>query len=122
MAQTEIIRYGDSELQEFRTLIETKITQAQKQLDYYQEQLKELADGPDSKVRGLDDGTGTTETEDLHAQAARQQKLISHLKNALIRIDNKTYGVCRATGQLISKARLMAVPHTTLSIAAKTNR
>lgn len=122
MAPTEIIRYSDEDLQEFRTLIEEKHAAALEQLNYYQQQLQELADGPDNKVRGLDDGTGTTETEELHNHAARQQKLLKHLKNALIRIDNKTYGICRETGKLISKQRLLAVPHATLSIEAKNNR
>ncbi|MDV7399181.1 TraR/DksA C4-type zinc finger protein, partial [Arthrospira platensis SPKY1] len=80
------------------------------------------ADNPDSKIRGLDDGTGTAENEQLYQMASRQQKLIQHLENALIRVHNKTYGICRATGKLISKERLKAVPHATLCMEAKKAR
>ncbi|PHN01069.1 TraR/DksA family transcriptional regulator [Flavilitoribacter nigricans] len=117
-----ITRYGDDDLEEFRELIEQKIKRARGQLEYYEQQLQSMADNPDAKVRGLDDGTGTAESEAISSMALRQQKLIKHLENALIRIQNKTYGVCRETGQLISKERLRAVPHATLSIAAKRNR
>lgn len=99
-----------------------KIERARGQLEYFEQQLKARADNPDAKVRGLDDGTGTAESEAISGMAIRQQKLLKHLENALIRIENKTYGVCRETGKLISKERLRAVPHATLSIAAKRNR
>lgn len=117
-----ITRYSDEELEEFRSLIEKKLERARGQLEYYEQQLQDMADNPDAKVRGLDDGTGTAESEAISGMALRQQKLIKHLENALIRIQNKTYGVCRETGKLISKERLRAVPHATLSIAAKQNR
>jgi len=122
MQSTDRTRYSDAELEEFRELISNKLSQARKQLDFYASQLRETADGADSKVRGLDDGTGTTEKEELQTLAARQQKLIRHLENALIRIENKVYGICRETGKLISKQRLQAVPHATLSISAKQSR
>ncbi len=115
-------RYSDEELEEFRSLIQGKLDQARDELTFYREQLSEIADNPDSKVKGLDDGVGTQENERLYTLASRQQKLIKHLENALIRIQNKIYGVCRETGQLISKERLRAVPHATLSIAAKNSR
>lgn len=115
----EKTRYTDEELEEFRMLIEEKLEKAKDQLHFYQQQLEDLADNPDSKIRGLDDGTGTAENEQLYQLAARQQKLIQHLENALIRVHNKTYGICRATGKLISKERLKAVPHATLSMEAK---
>ena len=115
-------RYSDEELEEFQQLIEKKLQKANGELDYYMSQLRDMADNDDAKVRGLDDGTTTVETERLHTMAARQQKLIKHLENALIRIQNKVYGVCRETGTLISKERLRAVPHATLSIHAKTGR
>ncbi len=123
MANTlEKTRYSDEELKEFDALIDAKLAKAQDQLDFYRNQLEELADNPDSKVKGLDDGIGSLESERLTNMAVRQQNLIKHLENAKIRIKNKVYGVCRATGKLISKERLRAVPHATLSIGAKQNR
>lgn len=119
---TEKSRYSDNELAEFRELIEEKLAKAQQQLNFYLQQIGELADNPDSKLKGLDDASSTMESERLYTNAARQRKLIRHLENALIRIENKVYGVCRETGKLISKERLRAVPHATLSIAAKQNR
>lgn len=118
-AQTQKTRYSDQELEEFRQLIEKKLKRARNQLDFYQNQLRDIADNSDTKVKALDDGSGTLESEELYNMAARQQKLIQHLENALIRIHNKVYGICRETGQLISKERLRAVPHATLSIEAK---
>jgi len=115
-------RYSDTELEEFKVLIEEKLDQAKNELKYYLTQLSDMADNPDAKVKGLDDGIGTAENERLSIMAARQQKLIQHLENALLRIRNKAYGVCRSTGKLIPKERLRAVPHATLSIEAKQNR
>lgn len=115
-------RYTDEELEEFKILIEEKLRKAREQLDFYLKQLSEMADNPDSKIKGLDDGIGTAENERLSSMAARQKKHIQHLENALVRIQNKVYGVCRETGKLISKERLRAVPHATLSIEAKQNR
>lgn len=112
-------RYSDKELNEFKLLIEEKLKKAQKELAFYRQQLADMADNPDSKIRGLDDGIGTAENERLTNLAARQNKYIQHLENALIRIQNKVYSVCRQTGKLISKDRLRAVPHATLSIEAK---
>ncbi|MCB0628495.1 MAG: TraR/DksA C4-type zinc finger protein [Lewinella sp.] len=122
MQSHSVSRYSDDDLEEFRLLIEKKLTRARGQLKYYEQQLRDMADSPDAKIRGLDDGTGTAESEAISSMAQRQQKLIQHLDNALIRIQNKTYGVCRETGKLIAKERLKAVPHATLSIAAKQNR
>ncbi len=122
MSTQQINRYGDADLQEFRELIDAKLTSAREQMDYFKSQLAASSDSPDAKVRGLEDGTNSMENEDLHNMAARQIKLIQHLENALIRIENKNYGICRQTGNLISKARLRAVPHATLSIAAKSAR
>ncbi|HHB79200.1 MAG TPA: TraR/DksA family transcriptional regulator [Saprospiraceae bacterium] len=115
----ETLRYGDEELQEFKILIEEKIAEAEDRLTYYLQQLSEHGQTEDAKVRGLDDGLNTIESERLSTMASRQKKLINHLRNALIRIENKTYGICRSTGALISKERLKAVPHATLSIKAK---
>lgn len=118
----EKTRYSDEELEEFRALIQAKLDKARKELDFYLDQLSDMADNPDAKVKGLDDGIGTAENERLTNMASRQRKLIQHLENALIRIQNKVYGVCRETGKLISKERLRAVPHATLSIDAKKSR
>ena len=123
MAKTnQKTRYSDEELQEFEKLIDAKLEKAKEQLDFYLEQLEEQADNPDTKIKGLDDGIGTAESERLTSLAVRQRKLIQHLENAKIRIKNKIYGICRVTGKLISKERLRAVPHATLSIEAKQNR
>jgi RNA polymerase-binding transcription factor len=117
--KNEITRYSDAELKVFESLINEKLEAARGQLEFYMTQLHEMAENPDTKVKGLDDGLSTVESERLTTLAGRQRKLISHLENALIRIKNKIYGVCRETGVLIAKERLMAVPHATLSIAAK---
>jgi RNA polymerase-binding transcription factor DksA len=116
---TEKTRYSDEELKEFGALIDEKLTKAKEQLNFYLTQLEELADNPDTKIKGLDDGIGSIESDRITAMASRQQNLIQHLENAKIRIKNKVYGICRGTGKLISKERLRAVPHATLSIEAK---
>lgn len=115
-------RYSDSELEEFKILIEGKLTESKTQLDFYLQQLNASGEDADAKVRGLDDGIGTRENEQTSKLAARQRKHVQHLENALLRIQNKVYGVCRETGKLISKDRLRAVPHATLSIDAKQDR
>jgi RNA polymerase-binding transcription factor DksA len=117
----EKTRYSDSELQEFEQLIDEKIEKAREQLEYYLNQIQEFGESQDAKQKNLDDGTTTAETERLYTLASRQRKLIQHLDNAKLRIKNKVYGVCRITGKLISKERLRAVPHATLSIDAKQN-
>lgn len=112
-------RYSDSELKEFDQLLDEKLSFAHEQLLFYMDQIKELSENDDSKLKGLDDGISSVETERLYTMAARQKKLIQHLDNAKLRIKNNVYGVCRVTGKLIAKERLMAVPHATLSIEAK---
>lgn len=112
-------RYSDEELAEFEALIMEKLESAKEQHSFYLTQLQELSENPDSKIKGLDDGISTSENERLTTMANRQKKHIQHLENALIRIKNKVYGICRVTGKLISKERLRAVPHATLSIEAK---
>ncbi|MBI5914787.1 MAG: TraR/DksA family transcriptional regulator [Bacteroidetes bacterium] len=118
-ATTNRMRYSDIELEEFRSLIIEKLEKARFQLAYYLRQLSELADNEDAKIKNLDDGVGSAEREQLAILAARQRSHIEHLDNALLRIHNKVYGICRATGKLISKERLRAVPHATLSVDAK---
>lgn len=115
-------RYSDEELKEFEALIDEKLEKAREQLNYYEEMLEDFADNADNKVKGLDDGASTQETESVARLAGRTRKHIEHLQNAKIRIQNKVYGVCRETGKLIAKERLRAVPHATLSIEAKQNR
>lgn len=113
------IRYTDAELQVFDKILDEKIAKASESLDYYLSQIKDLADTDATKLKGLGDATGNLESERLQSMAARQSKLIKHLENSKIRIKNKVYGICRDTGELISKERLKAVPHATLSIKAK---
>lgn len=115
-------RYSDRELQMFDKIIVGKLEKANEELNYYLNQIKELAEREETKIKGLDDGNGSLESERLQSLAARQRKLIQHLENARIRIQNKVYGICRDSGELISKARLKAVPHATLSIQAKQKR
>lgn len=115
-------RYSDEELQEFKDLINKKLEAAKSELNYLQEQINRsgnIGDDSDTKFSGLEDGSATVEREYLNNMASRQIQYISHLEKALVRIENKTYGVCRETGKLISKERLRAVPHATLSIEAK---
>ena len=116
-------RYSDEELEEFKQLINAKIELAQRE---YQQIMDTLTgkDGngvddtmPTYKV--LEEGSMTQTKEELTNMAARQQKFIQRLKAALVRIENKTYGICRVTGKLIPEERLRAVPHATLSIEAK---
>lgn len=115
-------RYNNKELSEFQKIIEEKLVEAKKQLNFYKNQLSEMADNPDTKVKGLDDGMSTVENERLSTMALRMQKHIQHLENAKLRIQNKVYGICRVTGKLIAKERLVAVPHATLSMEAKEKR
>ena len=122
MPSNEITRYNDEELAEFSIIIDEKLAIAEKELGFYLEQLKNRAENADSKLKGLDDGISTAELERQTAMANRHQKHIQHLKNAKLRIQNKVYGICRQSGELISKERLKAVPHATLTIAAKQGR
>jgi RNA polymerase-binding transcription factor DksA len=117
--QHEQTRYSDEDLMEFQELIEKKIEATRSELAYYQDQIKIFADDSESKMTGQESGAGTLEKEYLNQMAARQTQFIKNLENALIRIKNKTYGICRATGRLIPKDRLRAVPHATLSIDGK---
>lgn len=115
-------RYSDTELQEFKELIEKKLEIARGELEEYQNQITKKNSGDsnsDYKFRGLEDSNFLVEKEYLNQMAARQAQFINHLEKALVRIQNKTYGVCRETGKLISKERLRVVPHATLSIEAK---
>ncbi|MEO9965577.1 MAG: TraR/DksA C4-type zinc finger protein [Reichenbachiella sp.] len=123
MSNGEKTRYSQEELAEFEELIIGKLEKAKSELKYIKESLTRSGDsGTDStfgNVKTLEDGADTAEKESLNQLAARQQKFITNLENALIRIKNGTYGICKESGKLISKERLRAVPHTTLSIDSK---
>jgi RNA polymerase-binding protein DksA len=118
-------RYSDEELMEFKTLILNKLDKARAELRNLQDQLMNANNGTDDTSNiyvTLEEGTATQEREQLSQMAGRQRKFIDHLENALIRIENKTYGICRETGKLIPKERLRAVPHATLSVEAKLSK
>lgn len=121
--ETEKTRYSDAELQEFKELILDKLRIAKEELNALASSLSSPnANGTDDTAgtyKTLEDGSATLEKESINQLAARQKKFIEQLDAALVRIENKTYGVCRETGKLIQKERLRAVPHTTLSMEAK---
>jgi RNA polymerase-binding transcription factor DksA len=122
----EKTKYTDKELAEFEKLILKKRENAQKELDFIKESLlRSNLSGTDSTqgaLKTLEDGADTMEKESLSQLAGRQQKFISNLEKALIRIKNGTYGICKDSGKLIDKKRLRAVPHATQSIEAKLKR
>jgi DnaK suppressor protein len=115
-------RYNDIELNEFRILISEKIKMAREELQELASTLSASnSNGDDAAIAGktLEDGSATFEKEQTSQLAARQKKFIEQLEAAQMRIENKTYGICRSTGKLIPKERLRAVPHTTQSMEAK---
>jgi len=116
-------RYTDKELEKFKKLITKKIDQAKQDLDLlksaYMNDSDNGTDDTSPTFKAFEEGSETMSKEANTQLALRQEKFIRDLKNALIRIENKTYGVCRITGKLIKKKRLMVVPHATLSIEAK---
>ena len=118
-----IVRYNDTDLAEFRELIGRKLDAARKELNYLQGLITRKdemgGDESDNRYMTMEDGSLSMEREQLSQMASRQITFIDHLEKALMRIENKTYGICRVTGKLIDKARLRAVPHATLSIEAK---
>jgi len=121
-AQTNKTKYSDAELNEFRELITEKIKMAREELTDLAGTLSAAnSNGDDAAIAGktLEDGSATMEKEQTNQLAARQKKFIEQLEAALMRIDNKTYGICRTTGKLIPKERLRAVPHTTQTMEAK---
>src|SRR3984885_10311826 len=121
--ENEKTRYSESDLQEFKGLLLDKLRSAKEELN----SLATSLSSPNSKgtddtpgtYKTLEDGSATLEKEQINQLAARQKKFIEQLEAALVRIENKTYGICRETGKLIQKERLRAVPHTTLSMEAK---
>lgn len=121
--QGPMVRYSDADLVEFKELIQRKHEAAKKELSYLQGLITRKddqgGDGDDGRYMTMEDGSVSMEREQLSQMASRQITYIDHLEKALMRIENKTYGICRVTGKLIDKARLRAVPHATLSIEAK---
>lgn len=119
-------RYTDEELAEFKDIIMNKLNKARQDYDILKTTIthSESNDTEDTSptFKVLEEGAATLSKEEAGRLAQRQQKFIQHLQAALIRIENKTYGICRETGKLISKERLRAVPHATLSIEAKQNQ
>lgn len=122
---SEKIRYSDEELQEFKEIILAKLEKAQRDYDLLRGNVMNT-DGNDTSdtsptFKVLEEGATTLSKEEAGHLAQRQLKFIQHLQAALVRIENKTYGICRETGKLIPKERLRAVPHATLSIDQKLN-
>ena len=119
-------RYSDAELQEFKTLIMKKIELATSEFENLRDTVtnanKNDTEDTSPTFKNMEEGASTLSKEDASRLAQRQMKFIQNLQAALIRIENKTYGVCRKTGNLIPKERLRAVPHATLSIEAKEGR
>ena len=116
------MRYSDNDLVEFREIIQKKLDAAKKELTYLQGLItrkEESGDMDEGRYMTMEDGSVSMEREQLSQMASRQITFIDHLEKAMMRIENKTYGICRVTGNLIDKARLRAVPHATLSIEAK---
>ena len=120
MAET---RFTDKDLEEFKTLIENKLAVARENLDELQRALSHQDDNSTDDTsptfKMMEDGSETMSREETAQLAARQEKFIRNLENALLRIKNKTYGICRVTGKLLPKERLRLVPHATMSIEAK---
>ena len=118
----EKVRYSDEELAEFKELILDKLARARKDLELLNDNVSGQGNNADDTAptfKVLEEGSNVLSKEENSQLAARQYKYIQNLENALIRIENKTYGVCRMTGKLIPKERLRAVPHATLSVEAK---
>lgn len=125
-SETPMLRYSDVELLEFKELINKKLDAAKKELVYLQGLITRKddmgGDNDDGRYMTMEDGSLSMEREQLSQMASRQITFVDHLEKALMRIENKTYGICRVTGKLIDKARLRAVPHATLSVEAKMSK
>ncbi|OUR98227.1 molecular chaperone DnaK [Flavobacteriales bacterium 33_180_T64] len=123
MGENTTVRYSDKDLSDFKVLIQEKIEKAQHDLELiksaYMNDHNNGTDDTSPTFKAFDEGSAVMSKESNSQLAIRQEKFIRDLKNALIRIENKTYGVCRVTGKLINKKRLELVPHATLSIEAK---
>ena len=117
-------RYSDVDLEEFKVIVEKKLEKAQEELKYYEEQIFEITanSGDDHGGDWMDDSNTNNDMEFLNDMAIRQRKLINDLENALVRIRNKSYGICVITGELIDKRRLLVQPIATKSVAVKNAR
>ena len=124
MEDRERTRYSDAELAEFKVIIEAKLKQAKKEYDMLMSNNIEGngTDDTSPTFKALEEGAMTLTRDEVNRLAQRQKKFITHLEVALVRVENKTYGICRETGKLIEKERLKLVPHATLSMEAKKNR
>ena len=126
MKESEKSRYTETELQEFKEIIEKKLASSTEELNNLLRSLQTSnengTDDTGSVYKTLEDGSSTMQKESISQMAARLKKFIQNLQAALVRIENHTYGICRVTGKLISKERLKAVPHTTQSMEAKVNQ
>lgn len=123
MAATTV-RYSDEELQEFKVLIADKLVKAHQEVAFSREQMLEINENSSNQQSGdwTDESSSHTEMEMLNNLLGRQQQFIRNLENALIRVQNKTYGICMVTGKLIDKNRLRLVPHATKCVEAKNSR
>lgn len=121
--QSRKVRYSDADLEEFRQVIEEKLEKARQDYEHYLEAVKNPNEhgveehNPSNKM--FEETNAASDKEYMSQLAERQRQFIKNLEDALVRIENKTYGICRVSGELISKERLKAVPHTTISIKAK---
>ena len=126
MMTDEIARYSDTDLAEFKELIIKKINKAQYDLDLiksaYMNDLNNGTDDTSPTFKAFEEGSETMSKEANSQLAIRQEKFIRDLKNALFRVENKTYGVCKVSGKLIAKERLLVVPHATMSMESKINQ
>ena len=126
MAEENKTKYSDAELAEFKAIILKKIEKAEQDLDLLREQFaNDKNNGTDDtspQFKSFEEGSSVMSNERNSQLATRQEKFIRDLKNALVRIENKTYGICRVTGKLIAAERLKLVPHATLSMEAKLNQ
>jgi DnaK suppressor protein len=126
MKEVEKTRYSDSELQEFKEIIQKKLAITTEELNNLLKSLQSSnengTDDTGSVYKTIEDGSSTLQKESISQMAARLKKFIMNLQAAAVRIENHTYGICRVTGKLISKERLRAVPHTTQSMEAKVNQ
>jgi DnaK suppressor protein len=124
MAAATTVRYSDEELHEFKALISDKLLKARQEVIFIREQMLEINENSNNQQSGdwTDESSSHTEMEMLNNMLARQQQFIRNLENALIRIQNKTYGICTITGSLIDKNRLRLVPHATKSVEGKNSR
>ncbi len=116
--EVSVVRYNDADLALFKEVILKKIAKAKEEIDFYSDQIKNSSES-ETQFASIDDGSMTSERENMNQIVVRMQKLISHLESALVRIENKSYGICRETGRLIPKERLLVVPHATLSVEGK---